>query len=77
MLPVGMCWSTSRQTRAMAAYHQQFETGNPLKTLEVTSETFKVMTDHEQRMADRMNPCANLAVTVSTRTLSRSTSPRG
>ena len=61
----------------MAAYHQQFETGNPLKTLEVTSETFKVMTDHEQRMADRMNPCANLAVTVPTRTLSRSTSPRG
>ena len=77
MLPVGMCWSTSRQTRAMATYHQQFQMGDPLKTLVVTSKPFKVKTDHEQRMADRTTLRANLATTVPTTTLSRSTSPRG
>ena len=77
MLPVGMYWSTSRQTRATAMYHQQFQMGDPLKTLVVTTKPLKVKTDHEQRMADRMIYCANLAVTVPTRTLSRSTSPRG
>ena len=58
-------------------YHQQFQMGDPLKTLVVTTKPLKVKTDHEQRMADRMIYCANLAVTVPTRTLSRSTSPRG
>ena len=77
MLLVGMYWSTSRQTRATAMYHQQFQMGDPLKTLVVTTNQLKVMTDPEQRMADRTTFCVNLATTVPRTTLNRSTSPRG
>ncbi len=58
-------------------YHQQFQTGDPLKTLVVTTNQLKVMADPEQRMADRTTFCVNLATTVPTTTLNRSTSPRG
>ena len=76
-LPVGIFWSTIRQTRATAIYHQQFQMGEPLKTLVVTTDQLKVKTDHEQRMASKTTFCANLATTVPTTTLNRSTSPRG
>ena len=76
-LPVGISWSTIRQTRATANNHQQLQMGKSLKTPVVKADRLKVMTDNVQRMANRTTTCANLATKAPTTTLNRNTSPRG
>ena len=76
-LPVGISWSTIRQTRATANNHQQLQMGKPLKTPVVKADRLKVMTDNAQNMTDKMTTCSDLPTTVPTTTLNRNTSPRG
>ena len=76
-LPVGISWSTIRQTRAMANNNQQFQTGKPLKTPVVKANQLKVKTDDVQNRMNKTKTHPDLAATVPTMTLNRNTSPRG
>ena len=76
-LPVGISWSTIRQTRATANNHQQFQMGKPLKTPVVKADLLEVKTDDVQNRMDKTKTHSNLPTTVPTMTLNRNTSPRG
>ena len=76
VLPVGISWSTSRQTRATTHNHQQI-----LEMLVEVIDQLKMRTDLVQRMVNGTTLTttfyANLATEKPTTTSSRSTSPKG
>ena len=76
VLPVGISWSTIRQTRAPPDNHRQI-----LEMLVEMTDQLKMRTDLVQRVVNETTPTttfyANLATEKPTTTSSRSTSPNG
>ena len=76
VLPVGISWSTIRQTRATTDNHRQI-----LEMLVEMTDQLKMRTDLVQRMVNGMTLTtmshASLATEKPTTTSSRSTSPNG
>ena len=76
VLPVGISWSTIRQTRATTDNHRQF-----LEMLVEMTDQLKMRTDLEQRMVSGTTLTttfhANIATEAPKTTSNRSTSPKG
>ncbi len=76
VLPVGISWSTIRQTRATTDNHRQI-----LEMLVEVIDQLKMRTDLVQRMVNETTLTttfyANLATEKPTTTSNRSTSPKG